>query len=297
VKIATEPRQQPDTALERPLLADSIVWVLLGVYGCARVLQVFPGRVPMLAVVALHVFPPALFAIIHGARMYRIHGILIFVGITFGVGFLIESLGVSTGFPFGHYYFTDVMGPKLGGVPVMLGLAYVGMAYLSWTLSRVISDSTRNSLCGSQFISVPLLAACIMVSWDLCLDPVWATVLHAWIWEQGGMYFGVPVTNFLGWFLAVFLIYAIFALTLVRMPTNPVRLPIEYWRQAVVFYGVSAVGNLLLLVPQNRFSVVSDPAGRPWSVNSITRACAVITVLTMGVFTAAAWRRIRPQRN
>jgi hypothetical protein len=39
-------------------------------------------------------------------------------------------------------------------VPVMLGLAYVGMAYLSWTLSRVISGSTRNSLRGSQFIAV-----------------------------------------------------------------------------------------------------------------------------------------------
>jgi len=37
---------------------------------------------------------------------------------------------------------------------------------------------------------------------------------------------------------------------------------------------------------------VSDPTGRAWSVNAITRTCAVETLLTMGTFTAVAWRRV-----
>jgi putative membrane protein len=46
-----------------------------------------------------------------------------------------------------------------------------------------------------------------MVAWDLSMDPVWSTVMHSWIWLQGGAYFGVPVSNFLGWYLTVYVIY------------------------------------------------------------------------------------------
>jgi uncharacterized membrane protein len=141
--------------------------MLLAIYAFARVLQVYPGRVPMLVVVALHVFPPAIFAVIHGAKVYRLGGIVIFVVITLLIGNFFENLGVHTGFPFGHHYFTDVMAPKLGEGSVMLGLAYLGMAYLSWTLARTISRGTQNRLRGRQVITVPLLACCIMLSWDL----------------------------------------------------------------------------------------------------------------------------------
>ena len=51
-------------------------WALLAAYAAARVLQVYRGGTPMLAVVALHVIPPALFALIHGARLYTWRGVL-----------------------------------------------------------------------------------------------------------------------------------------------------------------------------------------------------------------------------
>ena len=34
------------------------LWALLVLYAGARVLQIFPGRVPIVVVVALHVLPP-----------------------------------------------------------------------------------------------------------------------------------------------------------------------------------------------------------------------------------------------
>ena len=71
----------------------------------------------MPVVVALHVFPPAIFAFIHGKRTYQVRGVLSFVAITWVIGFLIETLGVQTGFQFGRYYFTDLMGGKIGVVP------------------------------------------------------------------------------------------------------------------------------------------------------------------------------------
>lgn len=109
---------------------------MLFLYAAARFLQLFPDKIPMLTIVALHIIPVTIFALIHGARVYRWHGILTFTILCLVIGYIFEDLGVRTGFPLGRYYFTDLMGPKIWSVPVFLAIAYVGMGYLSWHLRR-----------------------------------------------------------------------------------------------------------------------------------------------------------------
>jgi uncharacterized membrane protein len=273
-----------------------VLWALVVLYAVARVMQVFPGQVPIFAVVALHVLPPIVFALIHGAMLYRARGILIFFAICLVVGNIFENVGVRTGFPFGHYYFTDRMGPKLFVVPILLGLAYLGMAYLSWTLARLILGNMRSPLARSRIVTLPLVAAFIMVAWDFSQDPVWSTILHLWIWRQGGAYFGVPVSNFLGWYLTVYVFYQLFALYLRDRSTNPDPLPSSYWNLAVLFYAVSAAGNILLVIPRAGLSVVSDPTGAQWRVSDITGACALTSIFTMGAFAVLAWVRLSDQK-
>jgi uncharacterized membrane protein len=269
------------------------LWALPLCYAAARVLQLYSHRVPMLAIVALHVLPPALFALLHGAIFYRLRGIAVFMVFCLGVGNAFENLSIATGFPFGHYYFTDLMGPRLFRVPVLLGLAYVGMGYLSWTLARVILRETRRPLLGLRVWMLPLLASFIMVAWDLSMDPIWSTMLRGWIWLDGGAYFGVPVSNFLGWCLTVYVFYQLFALYLRGRATNPHSLPSGYWRVAVIFYGISAAGNLLM-IPAVGLSAVSDPTGEQWSAGSIIGACALVSIFVMGAFAVLAWVQLRP---
>jgi uncharacterized membrane protein len=273
-----------------------VLWALLMLYAFARVLQVFPGQVPLVVVVGLHVLPPIVFALIHGAMFYRTRGIFIFFAICLVVGNIFENVGVRTGFPFSSYYFTDLMGPKLFAVPIQLGLAYLGMAYLSWTLARVILGNMRSPVTRSRVMTLPLIAAFIMVAWDFSQDPVWSTVLHLWIWRQGGAYFGVPVSNFLGWYLTVYVFYQLFALYLQGRSINPDPLPSSYWNVAILFYAVSAAGNILLVIPRPIVSVVSDPSGTQWKVSDITRTCAVVSVLTMGAFAVLARVRLADQK-
>jgi putative membrane protein len=272
------------------------LWALLMLYAGARVLQVSPGKVPIVLVVALHVLPPIVFALIHGAMFCRWRGILIFFAVCLVVGNIFENVGVRTGFPFGHYYFTDLMGPKLFVVPIQLGLAYLGMAYLSWTLARLILGGMRNPLEGSRVVTLPLVAAFIMVAWDFSQDPIWSTILHLWIWQQGGAYFGVPASNFFGWFLTVYVFYQLFALYLRGRSMKPEPLPPGYWHVAVLFYAVSAVGNILLALPLAGPSVVSDPTGALWRVSDITGTCALVSIFTMGVFAVMAWVRLSEQK-
>jgi uncharacterized membrane protein len=242
-------------ALRRNAGTSFALWVLIGVYAVARVLQIVPGKVPMLTVVALHVFPPVIFALIHGAILYRPRGVAIFVALCLVIGNLFENIGIRTGFPFGSYYFTDVMGPRLFGVPVLLGVAYVGMGYLAWTLGCIILGETHDSLASPGLFTVPVFAAFIMVAWDLSMDAVWSTLVRAWIWRAPGRYFGVPATNFLGWFLTLYIIYQSFAWYLRSQPKTDIRLGHDYWHLAIAFYGISAAGNLLLALPRaTRFS-------------------------------------------
>jgi uncharacterized membrane protein len=278
--------------VKKKIGASLVVWGLIVCYAVARVLQLFSGRVPLSVVVALHVFLPVVFALIHGAQSYRWRGIFTFVGISLVAGNIFENLGVRTGFPYGQYYFTEVMGPKLFAVPIMLGFAYVGMGYLSWTLASLILGQAQGPISGSRLITLPLVAAFLMVAWVLSQDPIWATILHCWIWVQGGAYFGVPLSNFFGWYLAAYVIFQLFALYLRGRSLDPGARSRSYWYQAVIFYAVFAAGNLLELIPRAGLSVVSDATGRQWQVSDITGTCAMVTVFTMGAFALIAWVRI-----
>ncbi len=56
---------------------------------------------------------------------------------------------------------------------------------------------------------------------------------------------GVPMSNFLGWYLTVYIFCQSFVLYLRGRSTDPHPLPSSYWQLAVLFYGVSAAGNFV----------------------------------------------------
>ncbi len=246
--------------VERRSRSERVLVLLLIVYLAARILQLFAGKVPSLLIVALQVLPPAVFAFIHGRITYRLHGILVFMVLCLGTGTFFESLSLRTGFPFGHYFFTGLMGPKLLQLPVLLALAYVGMGYLSWVIALLIVRYQIKPLCGRRVVLLPLIASFIMVAWDLSTDPVWANIDHGWVWRDGGSYFGVPVSNFLGWYLTAYIFYQAFALYLRGREVLPA--PLKHWRLPVLFYGASAAGNVLLAIPSATPAIVTDSFGR-----------------------------------
>ena len=101
----------------------------------------------------------------------------------------------------------------------------IGMGYLAWTLASLIVGPD------APFLVRPALAAFIMVVWDFAEDPIWSNFVGAWVWHDGGAYFGVPASNFFGWYLTVFLIFLWFARTL--PPVSPAaKMPAWFWTTA-----------------------------------------------------------------
>ena len=72
------------------------------------------------------------------------------------------------------------------------------------------------------------------------MDPARATLQQAWIWHDGGSYFGVPFSNFMGWFLCVYTIFQLLAIYLQR--TGSVHADSgddckTHWNQVTAMYG------------------------------------------------------------
>lgn len=261
-------------------------------YVLARLCQLYADRLPTLLIVILHVIPPAIFALIHGGILYRMKGISIFVAFCLGFGGLAEGVSLRTGLPFGHYYFTDAMGPKVLHVPVLLVLAYLGIAYVSWILALLILGYLDKPIRGARTFALPLLASFIMVAWDLSMDPDWSTLDHVWIWQHGGAYFGVPLSNFFGWFLIAYLYYLAFALYCRTQPIFAAPLTQGYWRTAILLYATCALGNLLILRLPMAPPVVTDATGKQWLTRDILGGCTLLSLLLMVPFALLAWLRL-----
>jgi uncharacterized membrane protein len=272
-----------------PKPAQILLCAALATYAGARICQLYADRLPTLLIVVLHVIPPAVFALVHGRILYRSRGIFVFTALCLGVAGLLESLSLRTGLPFGSYYFTGVMGPKLSGLPILLVLAYLGMAYCSWVMSLLIAGY-RKPINGLRTVIVPLLASLIMLAWDLSMEADWSTVDRAWIWRNGGPFFGVPLTNFSGWYLTAFLFFLGFAFYCRSKAPLPASVPRIYWQAAIFLYAFCAFGNLLILRLPMAAPIVFDASGKPWITAHILIADALVSIFLMGLVVLLAWR-------
>ena len=105
------------------------------------------------------------------------------------LGFAAELWGVASGRLFGHYSYSERLGPRIGGVPVLAAAAWAMMARPSWVAAGWLARR--------RAARVPLAAAAL-TAWDVFLDPRMARE-GFWSWPGGGRYEGIPASNFLGW--------------------------------------------------------------------------------------------------
>src|SRR5262249_57588216 len=81
------------------------LWALIMFYAAATILPLFPGAVPFPIVVASEIIPAAIFALVHGAKLYRLRGIFVFAALCLLLWTLLQTLAVLTRFLFLPYSF------------------------------------------------------------------------------------------------------------------------------------------------------------------------------------------------
>ena len=99
-----------------------------------------------------------------------------------------EFAGVKTGIPFGSYHYTTLLQPQIGGVPLLIPLAWLMMLPPAWAIaSRIVSPHKR--------LVFAAAAGLAFTAWDLFLDPQ-MVANGLWAWDQPGQYFGIPLIEF-----------------------------------------------------------------------------------------------------
>jgi putative membrane protein len=141
--------------------------------------------------------------------------------ITFLILFLswgIEHIGVTTGFPFGAYHYTDVLSPKvIGVVPMAIPFAWllVVPAAVGMTDRLLGLCPTHMSPAPSSKSHIPRMlmkifgAASFTVLLDVTIEPVAVHINGYWTWNsiEGGFY-GVPLSNFAAWWVTSMVLVA-----------------------------------------------------------------------------------------
>ncbi len=87
------------------------------------------------------------------------------------------------------------------------------MIYPSYVIANLVlaghATGTRAGV--SRLVRLAAVSAAVMTAWDLVVDPILSgPSARAWIWENGGPYFGIPIQNFFGWLLTTFTVYLVY---------------------------------------------------------------------------------------
>jgi uncharacterized membrane protein len=191
--------------------------------------------------------------------------------------------------PFGHYHFeVDAGLPHIGLIPIIVGPLWFGAGYFSWVLATILLDGADRAL-GRRFnfMALPIVAAFVMTQWDFVMDAPNSTIAKVWIWHDGGGVFGVPLSNYLGWFLTSWLFFTGFALYLRRqsemraLGTTP---SFKLRAIAILFYVSAGLTHVIPWVLGSSGEVV-DGAGHAWRIADIREGTVAIMLFTM-LFTA-----------
>ena len=140
-------------------------------------------------------------------------------------------------FPFGPYRYLNTTNDKelwVAGVPFMDSLSFSFLSYISWETAILLCGKLKTNWRDVQIINrnevrgkwtTTVVAAFLMMWLDLVIDPL--TIRgERWFlgklydYPQGGVYFGITLMNFVGWFLLAIIIVRLY-LWLERRLFNP----------------------------------------------------------------------------
>jgi uncharacterized membrane protein len=194
----------------------SVVWTLAFGY----VVYAAIGDIPALAGYALFSITVSslLFVVLYLVHSYASLGIKAatkYLVVSSVVGYLFEFLFINTGW-LGRYVYTADLSPFLGPIPLFIPFLWASLSYFC----MVAADSYA-------------VSALLMVLLDVSFDPRFSVTL--WRWVPPGQYFGVPVANFVGWFVTAAAIYVVFYLTTRRKAQSTGR--------AIAFYFLIGLFN------------------------------------------------------
>ena len=169
-----------------------ILFILIGAFFTSHV--PFDSRLSLVSSASMFLFAfPSFYYIAKTAGFKK--GVLAIIVLSI-FALSIETIAIKTGFPYGEFIYMDKLGYKLFGItPWTVPLAWVPLVLGSMTIAQRFSKHLFGQVVISTFLLVVI---------DLVLDPG-AVAMDFWKYTQPSVYYGVPLSNFLGWIFSGFI--------------------------------------------------------------------------------------------
>ena len=239
------------------------------------------------------------FVLLHGLRRYGWRRFLTFFVVTVIVSLFLENLSVETGFPFGAYHYNG--GPLIFHVPLMVPPIYFSLGYLSWLCASVVLDRADENLDKRgrtgrvNLAALPMLAAAAITMYDVAADAQASTVEQLWTWHDGGGMFGVPYTNYVGWWFTTYVYFQIFALILGRAQGAAVPGSRIVNRssliQPVLIYAALGLSFVSYFVKADVGTVI-DNTGAAWNTGALNETAMIVGLFSVVVLACVAFAKI-----
>ena len=153
----------------------------------------------------------------------------------------------------------------LGLVPLIIPVAWFMLSYPSFIIANRLIP--RGKSIWVWRLSVAAVGAVIMTAWDLAMDPMMVAGEH-WAWDAPGAYFGIPLQNYWGWWLTIFVAFLLFLILGRLKPSIMESLDPGFERQAVLSYAIAGLSTVIVCL-QNGLggpALVGLFAMLPWVV-------------------------------
>ena len=142
-----------------------------------------------------------MFLLLANTQLKAFKNFLLSFAIAFVISMATEIIGVNTGLLFGEYQYGPVLGPKILGVPWLIGLnwfviVYCSGSFLLHSVKLVERKLTIPLTVPTSTTMVVLGGAAMATFFDFILEPV-AVKLNFWTWNRGD----IPLFNYLCWFV------------------------------------------------------------------------------------------------
>jgi len=106
----------------------------------------------------------------------------------FLIGMIAEILGVNFGIIFGEYQYLDNLGIKIFGVPIIIGVQWIPLTFITGSFSAYIFEKSK--------IKAIFFGAILMVLLDMLIEPV-APEMGFWVFNS----LKAPIQNYIAWFV------------------------------------------------------------------------------------------------
>lgn len=142
----------------------------------------------------------------------------------FLAGFLLEMLGIHTGWIFGDYTYGSGLGFKIAETPLMIGLNWLMLVYVT---ASVFQSLKWNA------VGVILGGATLMVIYDSIMEQI-APGMDMWSWS-GDI---IPLKNYLTWWLVAAAMHTLLAVTGIRIknPLAPAVFAIQFLFFIILYF-------------------------------------------------------------